>query len=108
MAILTKNVNIHLSDEQYHYLLKIAEEQHKSISAVIRDALSQIYDIRKSEESKPNNSTNENDLDQKEKRLLEAFEKARGIWKDYDEIDAIRKETKERWQEWQKELEKSA
>ena len=106
MATLTKNVNVHLSEEQYHYLLKVSEEQHKSISAMIRDALSQIYDIRKSEEPKSNNSANESDLDQKNKRLLEAFEKARGIWENYDEIDAIRKETKERWQEWQKKLEK--
>jgi hypothetical protein len=73
---------------------------------MIRDALSQIYDIGKSEESKSNNSANESDLDQKNKKLLEAFERARGIWENYDEIDAIRKETKERWQEWQKELEK--
>lgn len=46
--------------------------------------------------------------EEKNKRLLNAFEKARGIWENYDEIDAIRKETKERWQEWQKELEKYA
>ena len=93
MATLTKNVSVHLSEEQYHYLLKVSEEQHKSISAMIRDALSQIYDIRKSEESKSNNSANESDLDQK--KLLEAFEKARGIWKDRPDVDAVFKEINE-------------
>jgi len=81
------------------YLLKISEEQHKSISAMIRDTLSQLYDIGKSEEeSKSSNSANENDLDQKNKRLLEAFEKARGIWKDRPEVDAVFKEKRQqRW-----------
>jgi len=46
MATLTKNVNVHISNEQYHYLQQIAKENHKSISAVIRDAVSQAYDIK--------------------------------------------------------------
>ena len=98
MATLTKNVSVHLSEEQYHYLLKVSEEQHKSISAVIRDAVSQTYDIKKSEQTELANSIDENEsnqIDQKKKRQLEAFEKARGIWKDRPEVDAVFKEIDE-------------
>jgi len=111
MATLTKNVNVHISNEQYHYLQQIAKEKHKSISAVIRDAVSQTYDIKKSEQIELADSIDENEsnqIDQKKKRQLEAFEKARGIWKDRPEVDAVFKEIDERWKQWERDLEKSA
>jgi len=54
------------------------------------------------------NSIDENEsnqIDQKKKRQLEAFEKARGIWKDRPEVDAVFKEKNR--QQWRKDQEKS-
>jgi uncharacterized protein (DUF433 family) len=39
-------------------------------------------------------------------RQLEAFNKARGIWKDRNDIDAIYKELDERWKQWGRNLDK--
>jgi len=41
-------------------------------------------------------------------KQLDAFQKARGIWKDVPEIDSIFCELRERWQQWRKDLEESA
>jgi hypothetical protein len=118
MANLTKYVGTNLSDNQYKRLIEIAKERQKSIASIIRDALKQVYDIPPKDQKsiKEHNFVNitlpiqemEKKEEERKKRLLNAFKKARGIWENNDEIDAIRKETNERWQEWQKELEKSA
>lgn len=41
-------------------------------------------------------------------RQLNAFRKARGIWKDCPEVDSIFRELDKRWQEWRENLEGSA
>ncbi len=38
---------------------------------------------------------------------LDAFQKARGIWKDIPEIDSVFCELREKWQQWRKDLEGS-
>jgi hypothetical protein len=35
---------------------------------------------------------------------LNAFRKARGIWKDQPEVDTVFREINERWQQWRKDL----
>jgi len=47
------------------------------------------------------------EADPVKKHVIETFIKARGIWKDYTEIDDIFKNIRKDWDEWQKELEKS-
>ena len=37
-------------------------------------------------------------------RQLDAFQRARGIWKDRPEIDVIFREQRERWQQWNKKI----
>jgi hypothetical protein len=45
-------------------------------------------------------------LDDKNNKQLEAFRKARGIWKDRSDIDAIYEELDERWKQWGRDLDK--
>ena len=45
------------------------------------------------------------DGDVTKEQQLSAFRKARGIWKDRPEVDAVFREVRERWQQWRKDLE---
>ena len=38
---------------------------------------------------------------------LNAFRKARGIWKERPDVDAVLKEIEERWRQWRRNLEES-
>ena len=40
----------------------------------------------------------------KKKQQLDAFKKARGIWKDRQNVDIVFEEIRERWQDWKKDL----
>jgi len=55
MANFTKITHVLLSDEQYRSLSKMAKEQKKSIAAIVRDAIGQVYTTSptKSLEKKP-------------------------------------------------------
>lgn len=108
MTTKTKNIQVSFTEEQYNHLLKMAKKSHKSITNVIRDAVEQAYDIEESNQSVSENATENVEKKLRKERQLEAFNKARGIWKNRSDIDDILKEIDERWRQWEKKLEKYA
>ena len=89
---MSKRIQILLSDEEYKYLKEIKETQNKPFSVVIRQALEQTYDIKKSE------NTNKNDNKRKNLRDYPFC----GMWKDRsDMVDSIQwvRIQREKWNE---------
>ena len=89
---MSKRIQILLSDEEYEYLKEIKEAQNKPLSVVIRQALEQTYDIKKSE------NTNKNDNKRKNLRDYPFC----GMWKDRtdmtDSVQWVRTQRK-KWNE---------
>ncbi len=89
MAVLTKQVKVMLSDEQYGRLKRIADERKESLASVIRDALDGI----------DNNMQIKDGTTGKCKKELRDYEFF-GIWKDRidmkDSAEWVRKQ-RENW-----------
>ena len=43
MAIYTKRIQAVLTEEQYRALLKLAKQQHRPVSELVRDAIDSVY-----------------------------------------------------------------
>jgi predicted transcriptional regulator len=75
MAVLTKQVKVMLSDEQYGRLKRIANERKESLASVIRDALDSI----------DNNMQIKDGTTGKRKKELRDYEFF-GMWRDRDDM----------------------
>jgi hypothetical protein len=89
---MAKRIQVLLSDEEYEYLKEIKETQNKPFSVVIRQALEQTYDIKKSESIEKIAS---------KKKNLRDYQFC-GMWKDRtDMADSVQwvRNQREKWNE---------